>query len=129
MSETTATIKDLKPGNFVMIDDEPCKVVGRTKSKPGKHGASKIRLEAMGIFDNRRRFLLKPSSATVSVPVIEKKSAQVISVSGDIAQVMDSTDYSTFDVSIPEEFKGKIEAGKDIMYWRIGTRILINELR
>jgi len=129
MSETTATIKGLKPGNFVMIEGEPCKVVGRTKSKPGKHGASKIRLEAMGIFDNRRRFLMKPSSATVNVPVIEKKAAQVISVSGDIAQVMDSTDYSTFDVSIPEDFKGKIEAGKDIIYWKISNKILIKELR
>ena len=129
MGETTVTIKELKPGNFVIIDGEPCKVVSRTKSKPGKHGASKIRLEAMGIFDGRRRFLLKPSSADVIVPLIEKKSAQVISVSGDIAQLMDSTDYETFDASIPEEFKGKLEAGRDVLYWKIGNRILIRELR
>jgi len=129
MSETTATIKDLKPGNFVIIDGEPCKVVNRTKSKPGKHGSSKIRLEAMGIFDNRRRFLLKPSSADVSVPVIDKKTAQVISISGEIVQLMDLTDYSTFEATIPEEFKNKLEAGREILYWRLGGRILIRELR
>lgn len=129
MTETTAVIKDLKPGNFVIIDGEPCKVLELTKSKPGKHGASKVRLEGMGIFDNRRRFLLKPSSADVEVPLIEKKAAQIISVSGDIVQLMDLTDYSTFDASIPEELKGKLEQGREILYWKIGNRILIKELR
>ena len=129
MSETSAVIKDLKPGNFVIIDGEPCKVVGFAKSKPGKHGAAKIRLEGMGIFDNRRRFLMKPASADVEVPIVEKKAAQVISVSGDIVHLMDLTDYSTFDASVPEEFKGKLEAGCEIMYWRIDGKILIKELR
>jgi translation initiation factor 5A len=129
MSETTATIKDLKPGSFVLIDGEPCKVVNLTKSKPGKHGSTKIRLEAMGIFDNRRRFLLKPSSANVSVPVIEKKTAQVISISGDIAQLMDMQEYHTFEATIPEEFKDKLEAGREILYWKIDNKILIKELR
>jgi len=124
-----AVIKDLKPGNFVMIDGEPCKVVGLVKSKPGKHGAAKIRLEGMGILDNRRRFLLKPADADVEVPAIDKKTAQVISVQGDIVQLMDLTDYSTFDASIPEEFKGKLEAGREVLYWRIGNKILIKELR
>ncbi len=128
MSETSV-IKDLKQGNFVMIDGEPCKVVGYTKSKPGKHGSSKIRLEAMGIFDNRRRFLLKPSSASVDVPMIDKRIAQVISVSGEIAQFMDMADYSTFEATVPEEFRGKIEAGREVLYWKISGRILIRELR
>lgn len=125
----TAIIKDLKPGNFVIIDGEPCKVVDLVKSKPGKHGASKIRLEGMGIFDNRRRFLLKPSSADVEVPEIEKKNAQVLSLSGETVQLMDMADYSTFDASVPEEFKGKLEAGREVLYWKIGGRILIKELR
>lgn len=129
MGETTATIKDLKPGNFVLIDGEPCKVIDLVKSKPGKHGAAKIRLEGMGIFDNRRRFLLKPADASVDVPSVEKKAAQIISVSGDIVQMMDLTDYSTFDATIPEEFKGKMEAGREILYWKIGEKILIKELR
>lgn len=129
MSETSSSIKELKPGNFVMIDGEPCKVVSLIKSKPGKHGSTKIRLEAMGIFDNRKRFLLKPSSAAVPVPIIEKKTAQVISLSGDSVQLMDLQDYSTFEASIPEELTGKLESGREILYWKIGERLLIKELR
>ena len=119
----------LRVGSYKIIDGEPCRIMNYTKSKPGKHGSTKIRLEAMGIFDHRRRFLLKPSSADVSVPVIEKKTAQVISISGEIAQLMDMQEYNTFEASIPEELKDKIEAGREVLYWKIGNKILIKELR
>ncbi|MBU0530173.1 MAG: translation initiation factor IF-5A [Candidatus Aenigmatarchaeota archaeon] len=123
------TIKDLKPGHYVMIDDEPCKVLSITKSKPGKHGSTKIRLEAMGMFDGKKRMLLKPSSADVPQPSIDKRKAQVISIDGNIAQLMDLEDYSTFDASIPEEFKDKLDSGKEVLYWKIGGKVQIRELR
>mgnify|MGYP000327143474 CR=1 FL=1 len=127
MTTRTGSMKELKPGSYVMIEGEPCKVVGCTKSKPGKHGASKIRVEAMGIFDNRKRYLLKPSDATVEIPIIEKRKAQVLSVSGDIAQLMDLQDYQTFEAKIPEELKEKVHAGGEVIYWKIGERILLRE--
>jgi len=132
MAETTIPIKDLKPGSFVMVEGEPCKVVSITKSKPGKHGSAKIRAETMGLFDNRRRFILKPGSATVDVPVIEKRKAQVISVSGNIVQLMDMQDYTTLEVSIPDEFKDKIASGKEgteVIYWKISGRTLLREVK
>ena len=126
MSGPTA-LKDLRPGHYVMVDDEPCKVLSMTKSKPGKHGAAKARVEVVGLFDNRKRVVMKPASATVVVPLIEKKKAQVISVSGDIAQLMDMEDYSTFEAKIPEEMKSKIQPGNEIVYWKVGQRILLRE--
>jgi len=123
------TLKDFKPGHYIMIDDEPCKVTSITKSKPGKHGSTKVRLEAVGIFDGKKRGILKPSSADVPQPIIDKRKGQVISIDGDIAQLMDLEDYSTFDASVPEEFKGKLESGKEVLYWRIGGKVLIKELR
>ncbi|MEJ2244200.1 MAG: translation initiation factor IF-5A, partial [Candidatus Bathyarchaeota archaeon] len=32
-------VGELKVGSYVIIDDEPCKIVSYSKSKPGKHGA------------------------------------------------------------------------------------------
>ena len=55
MVTTKSAIKNLKPGRFCVIDDEPCKVLSVTTSVAGKHGAAKARLEAVGIFDNKRR--------------------------------------------------------------------------
>ncbi len=129
MADRPEQIKNLKPGSYITIDGEPCKVVGVTKSKPGKHGATKVRLEAMGIFDNKRRFVLKPSTATVDVPIIEKKKAQIVNITGDIAQLMDLETYETFETTVPEEFKGKLEPGTEVGYWRIGSKVLIKEKR
>lgn len=104
-------------------------MMGYTKSKPGKHGSAKIRLEGQGIFDGRKHFILKPASADVPVPIIDKRTAQVITINGDIAQLMDMQEYNTFEATIPEEFKGKLEAGREVQYWKIGDRVLIRELR
>jgi translation initiation factor 5A len=112
-----AVIKNLKKGGFILIDDVPCKVVSVNISKSGKHGAAKARVEGMGLFDNRRRSIIKPADAKVSVPVLLKKQAQVLAIVGDKAQLMDLTDYSTFELDIPEEMKGKLESGQEIMYY------------
>jgi translation initiation factor 5A len=127
MATKASTIKALHPGNYVMIDDEPCKVLSITLSKPGKHGSSKARLDASGIFDDKKRSLMKPADAAVQVPIIEKKKAQVISISGDFIQLMDLEDYSVFDASLPADMKGKFEAGTEVGYWKLGSRVLLRE--
>ena len=121
-------IKSMKVGHFVMSEDgEPCRIVDITISKPGKHGSTKARVDVLGIFDGRRRSILRPSSDELDVPVIEKRKAQVISVSGDIVNLMDLETYETFDASIPEEFKGKLQPGGEIAYWKIENRVLIKQ--
>lgn len=132
MGEKTVEIKTCKPGSYIIIDGEACKVLSMVKSKPGKHGAAKVRLDAMGIFDNKKRSLMKPATANVEVPIIEKKKAQVVSVSGNIAQLMDMVSYETFECSIPEEFDDKIKPGSEgteVLYWMIGEKKQIKEVR
>ncbi len=127
MTSRPVPLKDLKPGHFIMIDGEPCKVMDITISKPGKHGSTKARVEAIGLFDRRKHELLAPASGDAEQPVIEKKKAQVLSLSGDIVQLMDLEDYSTFEVSIPEELKGRLESGIEIGYWKISGRVMLKE--
>ena len=127
MATKSGTLKGLKPGHYVIIDDEPCKVLKISLSKPGKHGSTKARVDAIGIFDNRKRSLMKPADASVQVPIIEKKKAQVISVSGDFVQLMDLADYSTFDAKIPDAMKGRLQSGAEIGYWKIGDKVLVRD--
>jgi translation initiation factor 5A len=128
MTETTPTsIKELKPGNFVMDEEEPCKIVDIVISKPGKHGATKARVECVGLFDGRNRSIMKPAADTLPVPLINKRRGQVLSVSGNTAQLMDMEDYSQIDVNIPEDFKIKVEPGKEVNYWKIGSRVLLRD--
>ncbi len=124
MEKRFASLNELKIGSFVLIDNIPCKVVSTIHSKPGKHGAPKIRLEAVGIVDGRRRSIVSSADSRVEVPIIEKKNAQVISISGDKANVMDLETFETFDIDIPDEFKDKIQEGMNILYWDVGVKLM-----
>ena len=111
-----AEVRELKVNRYVIIDGEPCKIVSITTSKPGKHGEAKARIEAIGVFDGQKRSIVHPVKHKVQVPIIDKRSAQVISVMGNTVQLMDMETYDTFEMPIPEEFMGKLETGKEIQY-------------
>lgn len=112
-------VNSIKVGNYIIIDDVACRVVDIQISRPGKHGHSKIRLSAIGLIDNKKRELILPGHDKINVPVIEKRTAQVLSVHQDTATVMDTESYETFDLAIPEELKGRVVEGGNILYWVI----------
>ncbi|VVB70914.1 Translation initiation factor 5A [uncultured archaeon] len=117
---------DLKEGKFVIIDDLPCKVVSIAKSKPGKHGAAKMRIEAIDLFNGTKHTLMKGSDADCEIPIIERKRAQIVTVTGNSAQLMDMTSYETFEVTIPEEMKASVQPGMEMQYMEVmGKRILM----
>ncbi|HTY14541.1 MAG TPA: translation initiation factor IF-5A [Methanoregulaceae archaeon] len=115
MKEQTE-IGKLKEGRYMVIDDEPCRILGISISKPGKHGAAKSRIDAVGIFDGVKRSIVQPVSAKVYVPVVERKSGQVIAISGNHIQMMDMKDFQTIEIAAPEDKVSQIEVGKEIMY-------------
>lgn len=122
-------MKDLKVGKYVIIDDIPCRIVEIESSAPGKHGAAKMRVTAIGIFDGQKKTLLKPSDADVEMPIIERKVGQVVSISGESAQIMDLEDYSTFDIAIPQEMKNEVAAGKEVEYMESMGKKFITRVR
>ena len=107
----------LRVNRYVIIDEEPCKIVSISTSKPGKHGESKARIEAIGVFDGQKRSIVHPVKHKVHVPMIDKRTAQVLALMGDsTVQLMDLETYETFEMSIPDEFKNQLEPGKEIQY-------------
>ena len=119
----------LKPGRYVIFEDIACTVKSVQLSKPGKHGSMKCRVEAVGIMDGRKIIKVMPGSENVSVPIIEKKNAQVLSIQGDKATVMDMDNYETFDLNIPEELKDQVKEGCQVMYWEVLNDKLMKQLR
>lgn len=108
------SMKEIKTGRFILIDGIPCRVVEIETSAPGKHGAAKMRITAVGVFDNAKRTLLTPSHADAEAPIINKTKAQVVSQSGNRVQLMDSETYETFEIDIPEEFRASIKQGTEV---------------
>ncbi len=119
------SVGTLKKGDTIIIDEAPCKITDTATSRPGKHGHAKVNLTAVGLLDGKKRQLVMPGHDKVEAPIIEKKSAQVLSVSGNKASVMDMDSFETFDMEIPEELQGEVKEGVEVLYWIImGTNVM-----
>ncbi len=109
-------VSKLREGRFIIIDGEPCKIVGYSTSAPGKHGHAKAKIDAISFFDGQKRTVIKPTSAKVEVPIVKRGSAQVLAVARNNAQLMDLTTYETFELPIPMELRGEIKEGVEVEY-------------
>ncbi len=112
-------------GSYIVLDGAACKISDIQISKTGKHGHAKARVTAVGITDNKKRVAVMPGHDNVEVPIVDKRSAQVLSVTGTMANVMDSETYETFDLEIPEDLKAEIAEGCNVLYWTVlGARVM-----
>jgi len=120
-------VGSLRVGGYMIIDNEPCRIVDLTKSKPGKHGSAKARIVAIGIFDGVKRSFVKPVDLNAEVPIIDKRAGQIFAVNPSGVQIMDLETYEYLDAPFPteEDIKAKVAAGVEIEYWRIMGRIKI----
>ena len=108
-----------KPGTVVLVEGVPCAVRSNDISKTGKHGASKCRIESVGVFDGKKRIFATPGDEKLEVPLVEKKKAQVLTVADATASIMDLETFETLDVPFSEEVKDTIAPEKQIEYWII----------
>jgi len=116
MKEQTE-VRSLKEGRYVLIDDEPCSIVSIATSKPGKHGSAKARIDAIGVFDGQKRSIVQPVSAKIYIPILERKTAQVLSFAGkNVVQLMSMDDYSTFELAIPKELRDRVKERQTVTY-------------
>ncbi len=113
----------LSKGSYLMVDDEPCEVKKVKKSAPGKHGHAKYNIMAEGLFDGRTRNLTKKGGSKLLAPDVRKKTGQIVSRDGDIAQVMDMDTYQTEEMKLPDDLD--VSEGEEIEYWDIEGRNLI----
>ena len=122
-------VGSLKPGKYVLIDGIACVVKDIQISKPGKHESTKARVEAIGLVDEQKRVFVKPTHDRIEVPIIDKRTAQVLSIHGESATVMDMETYETFDIKIPEDLKDNLSEGKQVLYWVIMKEKIMKQLR
>ena len=129
MSTTQAEVRQLKVGRYVVIDEEPCKILDITTSKPGKHGAAKARIEAVGMFDGVKRSMVSPVTEKCKVPMIDKRKVQILNISNNQAQVMDMETYQNFELPVSENEKAALSPGAEVLvmesmgkmkFWNVG---------
>lgn len=124
-------VGELRVGGYMMIDNEPCRIMDITKSKPGKHGAAKARIVAIGVFDGQKRQFVKPVDANAEVPIIDKRTGQIFAINPNGVQIMDLETFEYIDAPFPdeEEVKSKVVAGVEVEYWRILGKVKITRTK
>lgn len=129
MATKTVDVGSLQKGSYIVLEGAACKIMDMQVSKPGKHGHAKVRLTAVGLVDNKKRIVVMPGHDNVEVPIVEKKNAQILSVQGYKANVMDSESYETFNLEIPEEIKTQAVEGANIVYWVVLNEKVMKQIK
>lgn len=119
---------ELRHGNYAIIENAPCVIKSVDISKTGKHGASKCRIEAIGIVDEKKRIVVMPGSDRVEIPLIEKRKAQILSINKQNAEanVMDLENFETLDIKVSSDLLENLKENDQVEYWNIegGQRII-----
>ena len=110
-------MRTLKENRYILIDEEPCRILSIQISKPGKHGSAKARIDAVGIFDGNKRSGIYGVSDKVGVPMIDRRTAQVLAIMGNQVQLMDTVSFETFELPIPEDMKADIQPAGEVQYF------------
>ena len=73
-----------------------------SKSKPGKHGSAKARIELEDIFTGQKKSHVGTVTDTINIPLIEKGSAIITHIQGNEVHAMDNKTYQTLILPVEE---------------------------
>ena len=121
---TRAEIRTLKGGRYVAIDDSAYKILSMSKSKPGKHGSAKARIELEDIFTRQKRSHVGTVTDTIQIPIIEKGSAIITHIEGSEVHAMDNKTYS--NLILPSEDGMNLQSGGEIQWMEAMGRYKIS---
>lgn len=117
-------------GTNILLDGVAFTVKKMDVSKTGKHGHSKVRIEAVGIINGQKKVFVVPGHDKLEVPLVDKRKAQVLSKADGKASVMDLETFETIEIPCPYEdvFEQLVES-ENCEYWDIeGEKIIKRKL-
>ena len=120
---TRVEIRTLKVGRYVAVDDKAYKILGISKSKPGKHGSAKARIELEDIFTGQKRSHVGTVTDSIHVPVIEKGSAIITHIQGSEVHAMDNKTYES--LILPQTTEFNLDPGGEIQWMEAMGRFRI----
>jgi len=101
--------------------------VSREHFKPGKHGSAKVRLVAISLFTGNKKSYVSPAESRIDVPMIDKRSGQVTSITDNTVQIMDLENFEVLETPKPTavemaELSGNLSPGAEVEYWSMMGR-------
>ncbi|MCH7850013.1 MAG: translation initiation factor IF-5A [Nanoarchaeota archaeon] len=119
---------EMRVGTYIMIEGSAYQVKKMDVSKTGKHGHAKVRYEAVSVMTGKKKVSVVPGHDKFEVPMIDKRTAQVLSISNNTASLMDSESFENLDLPIAEEFRDSLNEGDSVEYWDLEGEKLIKKI-
>jgi translation initiation factor 5A len=116
---------EARVGTNINYEGEYYTVKKMDVSKTGKHGHAKCRIEAVNMITGNKKIFVIPGHDKLEVPMVNKNKAQVLSVTGNKANVMDLESFETIEIDIPEELKDELVENDNVEYWDIEGTLLV----
>ena len=107
-------IRTLKVGRYVALEESAYKILSMSKSKPGKHGSAKARLELVSLFSSKKISHVGTVTDNIHVPMIEKGTAMVTHLEGEEVHAMNMRVHTMMILPVEQDLD--VEAGKEIMW-------------
>jgi translation initiation factor 5A len=104
----------LKVGRFCVVDEEAYKILSISKSKPGKHGSAKARLELVSLFSSKKISHVGTVTDSIHVPMIEKGKAMVTHIDGEEVHAMNMKDHSMMILPVDPDIQ--VDSGQEILW-------------
>jgi len=110
----------LRIGDYVMIQEFPCRIIEMSISKTGKHGSAKINLTGIDIFNGNKHKTIEKSTSNVDVPNVTKMEYQLIDITRDnFLSLMDANGVLKEDIKLVEgelceNIRNEFDDGKEL---------------
>ena len=105
----------VKKNSYMVFQGRPCKVVGYTTAKTGKHGHAKASITGIDIFTGKKYEDSVPTSHNVEVPNIKRSAYTAIDVDPDgYLTLMDKQGTTRQDLKLPDDTPEDQELSKRI---------------
>lgn len=108
--------KDLRPGNYIKINNEVQRVTRKEVVSCGTHCHSKTKLFIQGLFSKGEKSINLNHHDKVEMVDITRKEGQVIAKLPGKVQVMDSVSYETVDAEAETGLLEELNEGDTVTF-------------
>ena len=91
----------LQKGNYIIMENRPCKIIDICTAKTGKHGSAKAHFIGIDIFNDKKYEYRATTSQNVDVPVVKKDEYQLINIDNNSVSYLDDKGNIKDDLIMP----------------------------
>ena len=122
-----ALAKEISPGMCIKYNNEIYKLKRKEVVAVGTHSHTKLKFFLKPFFGaGSEKAVIFAHEDKVDTLEILKKRGQILSISGNKAQIMDSVSYETFDAEVQEGVKELKEGGEAIFVQIEGNVFIVD---